>query len=331
MKKIVLVILGLVTVFNCSAIGSAIYWTNPVMEQRDVTIIARHDLAIVDLENLFNNPQELRRLKKVNPGLEILCYVNFFEVWGNPIPEFRPFGTKLANTINSQFPQWLLKDGEGQPVVFYEGMKTLNLSDLCPVISGYTYSRYMAEILLENILDDKVWDGLFLDNLYDEVSWIGQMDLDQDSVVEAKTAVDFAWYRGVDSFLSNIRDAKGKKFLIFGNHLSLFYKDKVDGRMLEEFPTLAHHDWNVVMRMATQWPIVIIQGQGENTAMAFNSSLLVDNAYFCMGNNIPVPEIMLAKINQFKKLSAKQRGKLTYNSDGSYQRRLGDEIITVRP
>ena len=313
-----------------SAVGSAIYWTNPVMEKDDVATIAKHDLAIVDLENIFNNPQQLRQLEVINPKIKILCYVNFFEVWHSPMPEYIPFGTKLAATINSQFSDWLLKDGEGQPVVFYEGMQTLNLSDLCPQISGYTYSRYIAEILLENILSDKVWDGLFLDNLYDEVSWIGPMDLDLDGHVEDLTAVDFAWYRGVDSFLSTIRDAKGEKFLILGNHLSLFYKDKVDGRMLEEFPTLAHHDWNVVMRMATQWPTVIIQGQGDNTELAFNSSVLIDNAFFCMGNNIPVPEEMLAKLNQLKKLPAKQRGKFSYK-DGIYQRRLGDEVITVQP
>lgn len=245
----------------------------------------------------------------------------------------RPFGARLAQTIEEKFPGWVLKSPDGKPVIFWQGMKVLNLSDTCPIVEGYNYSKYFQEILLENILADPIWDGLFLDNLYDEVSWLGPIDLNLDGEIDGLGAIDYAWYRGVDAFLAGIRQAKGQDFLILGNHLSLFYKDKVNGRMLEEFPTRAHNfDWNKVMRLATQWPIVIIQGKSTQTEMAFNSSLLIDNAYFCLDNNLTLSEEKLAKLKELQKLALSQRGKLIFNpKDGSYSRQLSGEIITVKP
>ncbi len=318
---------------NLSAIGSAVYWTSPVMPEADMVNIAKHDLAIVDLENLFNNPDQLKQLKRLNPQIKIICYVNFFEIWSAPIPANRPFGARLTQTIEEKFPGWLLKGPDGKQVVFWQGMKILNQSDVCPTIQGYTYIKYIQEIILENILANPIWDGLFLDNLYDEVSWLGPIDLDLDGEIDGLGAIDYAWYRGVDAFLAGIRQAKGQNFLILGNHLSLFYQDRVNGRMLEEFPTKAHNfDWNKVMRLATQWPIVIIQGKSTQTEMAFNSSLLIDNAYFCLDNNLTLPEEKLAKLKELQKLPLSQRGKMTFNpKDGSYFRQLGEETITVKP
>lgn len=325
----------LVSVFaslNLNAIGSAVYWTSPVMPEADMVNIAKHDLAIVDLENLFNNPERLKELKRLNPEIKVVCYVNFFEIWGESIPANRPFGALLSKTIEEKFPEWLLKGPDGKQLLFWQGMKVLNQSDLCPTIDGYNYSKYIGEILLENILNNSVWDGLFLDNLYDEVSWLGPIDLNLDGQVDGLKAIDYSWYRGINSFLTGIRQAKGKNFLILGNHLSLFYRDKVDGRMLEDFPTKAHGDWNQAMRLATQWPMVLIQGTGNRTEMAYNSSLLVDNAYFCLGNNLTLTEERLNKINEFKKMPLSQRGSLIFNSkDNSYSRQLGGEIITVKP
>ncbi len=336
MKKSYLLVFWLLALMlislNLEAIGSAVYWTSPVMPEADMVNIAKHDLAIVDLENLFNNPERLKELKRLNPQIKIVCYVNFFEIWGEPIPANRPFGALLSKTIEEKFPQWLLKGPDGKQLVFWQGMKVLNQSDLCPIINGYNYSRYIEEILLENVLNNSVWDGLFLDNLYDEVSWLGPIDLSLDGQVDGLKAIDYAWYRGVDSFLNGIRQAKGQNFLILGNHLSLFYQDKVNGRMLEDFPTKAHGDWNQAMRLASQWPIVLIQGTGDRTEMAYNTSLLVDNAYFCLSNNLTLTEEKLNKLQELKNLSSSQRGPLIFNSkDGVYSRQLGDEIITVKP
>lgn len=330
MKKIFLVIAAIILVGGLSAIGSAIYWTQPTINEVEVGVIARHDLAIIDLENLFNNPDNLRAIKRINPGCQILAYVNFFEIWQSPVPPYRPFGTRLSQTITSQFSDWLLVKADGQPAAFWPGMQTLNLSALCPVIQGYTYNQYLQDVLLENILNDRVWDGLFLDNLFDKMSWLGYLDLDRDGQVDDARTIDFQWYRGVSQFLSGIREAKGERFQIWGNHLSLFFKDKIDGRFLEDFPT-QDWCWEEAMAIAGQLPEVVFQGKGRGMDLAFNSSLLLDNAFFCLGQNMAVPDSMLAKLNSLKKLPANQRGILIFNAaDHTYQRQLGEELIQVR-
>nr|MBP8600059.1 hypothetical protein [Patescibacteria group bacterium] len=61
----------------------------------------------------------------------------------------------------------------------------------------------------------------------------------------------------------------------------------------------------------------------------FNSSLLLDNAYFCLGQNIAVPDSLLSKLDNLKKLPARERGPLIYK-EGVYQRQLGTEMIQIR-
>jgi hypothetical protein len=195
MRKLFLAIMAIILAGSLSAIGSAIYWTQPTINEIEVTIIARHDLAIIDLENLFNNPDNLRAIKRINPRCQVLAYVNHFEIWQSPIPSDRPFGTRLSQTINSQFSDWFLVKANGQQAGFWPGMQPLNLSDLCPVVQGYTYSRYIQEILLENVLNDRIWDGLFLDNLFHKISWLGDLDLDRDGQVDDSRTVDYQWYR----------------------------------------------------------------------------------------------------------------------------------------
>jgi hypothetical protein len=331
MKIVFLVfVMAIMSVAGLSAIGSAIYWTQPTINEIEAEVIARHDLAIIDLENLFNNPDNLRAIKRVNTQCKLLAYINFFEVWQSPIPPNRPFGSRLSQTITSQFSDWLLVRPDGQPAGFWPGMQPLNLSDLCPVIQGYTYTRYIQEILLENILNDRVWDGIFLDNLFDRVSWLGELDLDRDGRADDARTVDYHWYRGVSRFLTGIRQAKGSRFQIWGNHLSLFWKDNIDGRFLEDFPT-QDWCWEEAMAIAGQLPEVVFQGKGRGMDLAFNSSLLLDNAFFCLGQNMAVPDSMLAKLNSLKKLPANQRGILIFNAaDHTYQRQLGEELIQVR-
>lgn len=330
MKKLFLATMAIVLAGTLSAIGSAIYWTQPTINEVEATIIARHDLAIVDVENLFNNPENLRAIKQINPKCQVFAYVNFFEVWQSPIPPHRTFGTRMTKTITSQFSDWLLVKADGQPASFWPGMQTLNLSALCPVIQGYTYNQYLQDVLLENILNDKVWDGLFLDNLFDKMSWLGYLDLDRDGQADDSRTIDYHWYRGVSQFLTGIRQAKGSRFQIWGNHLSLFWKDTINGRFLEDFPT-QDWCWEEAIAISEQLPSTIFQGKGRNIDLAFNSSLLLDNSYFCFSQNTAVPDSMLTKLNSLKKLPANQRGPLTFDAATyTYQRQLGGEVIQVQ-
>ncbi len=84
------------------------------------------------------------------------------------------------------------------------------------------------------------------------------------------------------------------------------------------------------MGIASELPIAIFQGKGQNVDLAFNSSLLLDNIYFCLGQNVGVPDSLFSRLNNFKKLPARERGPLIYK-EGVYQRhQLGTEMIQIR-
>ena len=84
-KRIVLLIIAvlLLSIFGCfkmPLIGKAkpeiilainpkvgVYYTSPVMSREDAENLARFHLVIADMENLVNNPENLKFLKKLNP------------------------------------------------------------------------------------------------------------------------------------------------------------------------------------------------------------------------------------------------------------------------
>jgi len=96
--------------------------------------------------------------------------------------------------------------------------------------------------MLTRVLSDKIWDGYFQDNATGNIAWIGSrgdnkgLDADNDGQDDDQAILDSCWYEGVHEFISTIRQAKGKEFILIGNKGSKDFLDVFDGKMFEEFP-----------------------------------------------------------------------------------------------
>lgn len=212
------------------------YWTSPHMSEEEAAKLANFHLVIVDMENLVNNPESLRLIKKLNARTKLLAYSNPMEVWG-PKVSHRSLGKEILGVIKRN-PKWWLKDLKGEPVVFWNGMRMLNLSTACSKVDGKRYNQYIAQFLLERVLSNDIWDGYFMDNSGGNVSWInkGLIDADNNGVKDNLDILDRQWAEGIEEFLTIIRQAKGSEFIMIGNKGSLEFLDILNGKMFEEFP-----------------------------------------------------------------------------------------------
>ena len=274
-------------------IKSAAYWTSPIMsvEQAIALSVNKYDFVIADYENMFNNHGALDTLKKLSPNTKILAYVNPTEIFAKQLPN-RPLQNSLIERINQRYPAWLLRDKSGQSIVFYEGMKMMNISSVCPKINKRNYSEWLSDTLIHKVYSDPIWDGTFLDNNGKTVSWVNSsIDANSDWLPDSMAALDGWWEEGLRSFLKKIRSVKGKGFVIIGNKGSVDFTDLVDGRMFEFFPNdylggKKDGGWWQSMSNASQTgPFTIFMVKEKDLNFALASALLLDNVYIAVGQN----------------------------------------------
>jgi len=311
----------------------ASYWTSPTMSLEQARELAKFHLVISDMENMINNHTSLELLKQLNPKLKLLAYSNPMEFF-IPMVVNRPLQKKLLEDIQQNYSQWLLKQPNGQPVIFWKGMQMLNLSSFCLPINGLRWNQYAAKMLLDKVLSDSIWDGYFMDNSGGNISWVnsGQIDADADGIKDDSEKLDLAWSEGIGEFLSIIRQVKGQNFILVGNKGSLEFLDVLNGKMFEEFPNdyLGNKDaggWyqslgNYLVTGA--YSVIQAKTNGDSWRQFVLASMLLDDGYFIYGQNgnnwFPEYQEIGEAIGSMKK-----------NQDGSYRREYEKATVIVWP
>ncbi len=278
-------------------IKSAVYWTAPTMTLNQAREISKFDLAIVNLENLSNNKNVLDSLKKWNPKILLIAYSNPMEMF-SPMVANRPLQESWSNTIRKKDSAWFLRTNLGNKIIFYPGMRMMNLSSESPKIKGQTYGEFMDSLLLVRVLNDSIWDGYFMDNGGPNISWVysgkGGIDANNDGRVDNPVLLDQAWSQGIHSFLKKIRKAKGKEFILIANKGVPVFMDILNGRMFENFPNNYLGDktdagwWQSIANAHQTGAYTIFQVKIQNLRLAIVSALLMDHpVYIAIGQNNP--------------------------------------------
>jgi len=299
-------------------IKTAAYWTSPIMRAEDLMSLARHDIVIADLENMFNNRASLLQLKGLNPKLLLLAYSNPMEIWTTRYSS-RPWQNKVINEIINNRQKWLLKTVttdslKGDFAVFWPGMVMLNLSSACPKINGKTYGEWMAEKISTEILSDPIWDGYFQDNGTVNISWVypnpnQKIDINGDGQPDPDAFVDRKWKEGIEKYLSiivkNLRPRKGfwnflakkhprdarDEFFIITNKGDTNLLQFVDGKFFEKFPNDYLGDkwaggWlQCVNNARITGPLTIFQVNRAEINFGLASALLFDNIYLAVSQD----------------------------------------------
>lgn len=293
-----LIILFLLTALTASltAQKTAILWYLPTMSEFQALSIAKHDLAILDLENIFNNNEQIDLIIAKNPDIKLLIYWNLVE-WFDPMFSDKPWSIKVLAELKER-PEYWLKQSDGRPVYFWPGMKMINITEKCPIVKGQNYREFILERLWP-ILEDKRFSGIVYDNAWTNIDWLarfnGNQDIDADlnGKADDPQVLNSAYQREVRRFIKEVGDRMGKKFIMIANPGNLSYLDILDGKIFENFPdrTLGdrHNDsWDINMAYAKNGKSYnIINARPDNLFFSLCSAMLLDEAYIAWKQNEP--------------------------------------------
>lgn len=205
-----------------------------VVSPSEADELSRWDIVVLDMEVSQHNPDSIRRIREKNPNIVILAYVTPAEIrtdlinLGNAAP--------LRNKISSRIhDEWYVKDAHGERRSFWPGTTIVNITDVAPVVNGVRWNDTMAAFVRDEILSSGLWDGIMLDNAWENISYFahGPVDLDGDGVNETPERADELWRAGLRSLFKKTRAAVPNAY-VFANDGPL-YANEVDGMLVENF------------------------------------------------------------------------------------------------
>lgn len=261
-------------------------WTLAEHEARE---LARWDVVVLDMEIQARHPELLRKMREWNPDIILLAYITPQEIRTDAAQSYSLMRRKLASGIA---PDWYLARPDGNRISWWPGTYLLNVTPQAPVINGKRFHNYLADFVINDIWSSGLWDGIFYDNAWDNITYFAktdQIDLNRDGGVDGN--LDAAWRDGMKALYRETRQRAGRPILLVGNGLTQVYANELSGSMFENF---ANFSWSEIMgsykkSARTDGPrLNIINANTNNTGVqesyhqmryGISSSLLEDGYY----------------------------------------------------
>jgi hypothetical protein len=205
------------------------------IKPEDPAKLAKWDIVVLDMDQSFQFPDRVRQIKQINPNVKLLAYVSSSEIaqaryGGDP----RSPGKKLANRIPEA---WFLPRANGSRASWWPGAYLLNASTLAPSVGGQTWRTFLGPFIRDEIMSTGLWDGVFLDAAYENVTqhFGNDLDPDRDGRANTPSEINATYKAGMRELIQNVRNAIGRDKIIINNS-SAAYADISNGVLYENFP-----------------------------------------------------------------------------------------------
>lgn len=114
----------------------------------------------------------VKRLREKNPNIVIIPYrITHEQGTDQPRP---PHATTSPyfDFFDGLADDWIVKDTHGSPELDADmpGLRKMNFSDYCPAVGGQTYTDYLIDWVVNNVMASGVWDGIFFDDLFARIN-----------------------------------------------------------------------------------------------------------------------------------------------------------------
>ncbi len=209
------------------------FWWELTDEQ--VRELAKWDVVILDMDQQGRHPDQIRKLRRLNPNIKILAYIDSTGIHGGRFvaPRNTP-GYKLAHSIPEN---WYLHRGK-ERVGFWPGAWVLNMTVDCPKDGqGRRWLDYLPQFIERELWSTGLWDGFFLDNALIGPTWFvgGGLDMHGDGRADSDSDVNNSWYTGWVRMAAELRKRIGPQALLMGNG-AWEYAPHTNGIIFENFP-----------------------------------------------------------------------------------------------
>jgi hypothetical protein len=210
------------------------YFLANQLKAEDIPTLAKWDVGIFPMDFGVLYPERLRELKRRNPDMILLAYVTSQETIRDftGLKTMFPLRYRLFQGIRSE---WYLTDTNGATRSFWPGTSLLNVTLDAPRMNGETWVDHLSTFMATEVLVNTVWDGVFYDNAWDNITYFspGAIDLNRDG--RADTDLDQKWRQGMSTLFTQTREKTGRPIVLVGNNDTLAYAKELNGMMLENY------------------------------------------------------------------------------------------------
>lgn len=193
--------------------------------------LAKWPVVVLDMDMQVRAPELITLMRTLNPRIVILAYITPQEIRTDAPNGYSPLRRELAAGIPEQ---WYLHSPNGQRLGWWPGTNLLNVTAQAPVLNGQRWSDYLANFVNSKILATRLWDGIFYDNAWDNITHFAgnAIDLNGDGAVDAN--LDASWREGMRALYRTTRQLAPNAILV-GNGTTRAYQSDLDGMLLENF------------------------------------------------------------------------------------------------
>jgi len=206
------------------------------LREEDLPTLAKWDAVVLDADQQARYPDRVRRLRQLNPSIKILAYLASEEISSSRFSEPSDYpGAKLASRIQ---PQWYVLDASGAHANFWPGSSLLDVTDRGPTAAdGTRWNQFLPQFIHDEIMSSGLWDGVFLDNTFDNISYFAKsaVDLDRNGTADASAVADAAWRAGMTKMLQLVQ-SRNPGAIVMGNGGAV-YASQLNGAFFEHFPS----------------------------------------------------------------------------------------------
>ncbi len=229
----------------------------------DLQELAKWDALVLDADFPHDNPGAIDQLRAINPQIVILGYI---PINGNLMTGYlRPADTVCYKHWEgiSAGDFWLYNVAGGV-VSDWPGKGSTNLTPNCPVnAQGQKYWEWFAHFVDDTMWKhgQSEWDGIFLDDVWDNISWLNSgiqypIDSNRDRTPDVAAQLDAWWTAANDSCTTLIRQLLGPGVPVMSNGANTRYSS-LNGTMVENFPYGGRFDQSNIYGYAwTRWTLL---------------------------------------------------------------------------
>ncbi len=213
------------------------YYLKWDISDQEAIELAKWDLLILDMELSFNSPDKIRKIRQINPDVIILAYITSQEILSNVNLPNATLRQKLFYSIDDS---WWLRDKNYNKIVYWPQTAMLNVSDGAGLNeNGQRFNDFLPEFIVDNIYSTRLFDGVFYDNTWGDVSWVNDnIDILNNGANLSNHQIDNYWSSGFKKILEKTQKLTDDNFIIVGNgRVHQPYLPYLHGMMLEGFPS----------------------------------------------------------------------------------------------
>jgi hypothetical protein len=219
------------------------YYLQPLIPEDHYDDLAKYDLLILDVDTQTINPMMFSEFKEDNQDIQFLAYIPSQSVNIEDLSSWARWRQMTYDKVDAN--DWWLRDSQGEIIDFSDIWSTIKFVDI-----GSGWKEYLSDLVAEDVIKRNIWQGIFYDMVFADISWLnnGDIDIDQDGQPDNTTEINNYWQLHMDDLINQTKTKIGYKSLVANLDRINTYEDGLDGLMMENFPKQGAEEkkWSVL-------------------------------------------------------------------------------------